>query len=164
MLLPVQLLIQVFVNLPPSVTVGIVGFLALCLFGGMVPWWMLYLFGYRVGFGKKHKQCGFPRIYVSLLVSLFAGVGVVQAAFAPAGGNYWEIGRVALKNAITSCLSETPDGSCPTFAASNDATGNPYGVIGAWDVSAVPSMQTSKCTLSLSPSLLATAPSVVVCC
>ena len=35
------------------------------------------------------------------------------------------------------CLGETPDGSCPNFAASNDATGNPYGVIGDWDVSQV---------------------------
>jgi hypothetical protein len=49
------------------------------------------------------------------------------------------------------CLGETPDGSCPIFAASNDATGNPYGVIGGWDVSLVTSMNNSKCTIS--PSL-----------
>ena len=38
------------------------------------------------------------------------------------------------------CLGETLDGSCPTFAASNDATGTPYGVIGDWDVSQVMDM------------------------
>ena len=38
------------------------------------------------------------------------------------------------------CLGETPDGSCPKFAASNDVTGNPYGVIGDWDVSQVTDM------------------------
>jgi hypothetical protein len=68
-------------------------------------------------------------------------VDVVQAVFAPADIN-------ALKDAVDGCLGETADGSCPTFAASNDATGNPYGVIGAWDVSAVTSMKYSKCTLS----------------
>jgi hypothetical protein len=155
-LLPVRMLIRVFENVPPSVVVGIVGFLVLCFFGAVGPWWVLYLFGYRVGFGKKHKQRGFPRFYVPLLVSLFAGVGVVQAAFAPAD-------RAALKAAVGTCLSETADGSCPTFAASNDASGTPYGVIGAWDVSAVTSMQYSKCTPYLFLSV-ATAPSVVVCC
>ena len=40
------------------------------------------------------------------------------------------------------CLGETPDdGSCPTFATSNDDTGNPYGVMGDWDVSHVMSME-----------------------
>ena len=155
-LLHVRMLIRVFEHVPPSVVVGIVGFLVLCFFGGVLPWWVLYLFGYRVGFGKMHKQCGFPKFHVSLLVSLFGGVGVVQAVFAPAD-------RAALKAAVGTCgwygdctggcLGETADGSCPIFAASNDVTGNPYGVIGAWDVSAVPSMQTSKCTLSLSPPL-----------
>ena len=38
------------------------------------------------------------------------------------------------------CLGETPDGSCPLFAASNDATSNPYSVIGDWDVSRVTDM------------------------
>ena len=47
------------------------------------------------------------------------------------------------------CLGETPDGSCPIFAATNvPGTGNPYGVIGDWDVSAVTSMQDGKCNLS----------------
>jgi len=84
-----------------------------------------------------------------------------QAAFAPAD-------RAALKAAVGSCtgsgwngnsynsysctggcLGETPDGSCPTFAASHATPGNPYGVIGDWDVSAVTDMDYSKCTLSL---------------
>ena len=47
----------------------------------------------------------------------------------------------AFKTALVICLAETPDGSCPIFAASNDATtGNPYGVMGDWDVSAVTNM------------------------
>lgn len=68
-----------------------------------------------------------------------------QAVFAPAN-------KAALKAAVGTCLIETADGSCPTFAASTvPGTGNPYGVIGDWDVSAVTSMSHSKCTLS--PSL-----------
>ena len=48
------------------------------------------------------------------------------------------------------CLGETADGSCPILAASHvPGTSNPYGVIGDWDVSAVTSMEESKCTLSL---------------
>jgi len=103
-------------------------------------------------------------MYVSLLVSLFGSIGVVQAAFAPAD-------RAALKSAVGACtcmwvsynsasqylscpctggcLGENPTGSCPIFAASNDDTGNPYGVIGNWDVSAVTNIYESKCTLSL---------------
>ena len=48
--------------------------------------------------------------------------------------------RDALKTAVDACLSETGDGSCPNFAASNDNTDNPYGVIGTWDVSSVTNM------------------------
>ena len=116
---------------------------------------------------RGKTQTGGRRSCTLMVWFLFAGmllrVDVVGAVFAPAGGNSWEIGKVALKNAITNCLSETADGSCPIFAASNDVTGNPYGVIGAWDVSAVTDMYASKCTRS--PSLsVATALSVVVCC
>jgi hypothetical protein len=89
------------------------------------------------------------------MLGLVWGTVSVGAVFAP-------VDRAALKAAVGTCLSETADGSCPIFAASNDVTGNPYGVIGAWDVSAVTSMYQSKCTLSLSLSV-ATAPSVVVC-
>jgi hypothetical protein len=79
-----------------------------------------------------------------LLVAMLLMVDVVGAVFAPAD-------RTALKAAVGTCLSETPDGSCPQFAATNATPGNPYGVIGDWDVSAVTSMYDSKCTLS--PSL-----------
>ena len=64
--------------------------------------------------------------------------------FTPADG--YQFGSGPLKDAITSCLSETGDGSCPTFAASNDATGNPYGVMGDWDVSRVTRMANSTST------------------
>jgi hypothetical protein len=53
---------------------------------------------------------------------------------------FYPADSAALKTAVQSCLSETGDGSCPTFAASNDATGNPYGVMGDWDVSKVTSL------------------------
>jgi hypothetical protein len=77
--------------------------------------------------------------------------GGVQAAFAPADS-------AALKTAVGSCdwsssasayvctggcLGETTDGSCPTFAASDDGTGNPYGVMGEWNVSQVKSFDNS---------------------
>ena len=71
------------------------------------------------------------------------------AVFTPGDGDRW--GNGPLKTAIFSCLSETADGSCPIFAATNATPGNPYGVIGDWDVSAVTTMHRSKCTLS--PSL-----------
>ena len=89
-------------------------------------------------------------------------VDVVVAVFAPAN-------RAALKDAVGTCtcgstcwdsnptysctggcLGETADGSCPILAASHvPGTSNPYGVIGDWDVSAVTSLEKSKCTLSL---------------
>ena len=100
------------------------------------------------------------KLSLTLFCTMLIGT---QAAFAPAD-------RAALKAAVGSCtgnyntnawvisctggcLGETPDGSCPILAASNDATGNPYGVIGSWNVSAVTNMGSSKCTLSLSLSV-----------
>ena len=59
-----------------------------------------------------------------------------NASFTPAD-------KTALKTAVNACLSETDDGSCPIFAAFPDNTGNPYGVIGAWDVSSVTNMGSS---------------------
>jgi hypothetical protein len=139
LVLPVQLLIRALVHLPLLVKVGILGFPVFAFFVLVIPGLTMHLCGYRVlGLGKN-KQCGFPKFYVSLLVSLFGGVGVVQAAFAPAD-------RAALKAAVGTCLGETADGSCPIFAASDATPGNPYGVIGSWDVSAVTSMEQSKCT------------------
>ena len=43
--------------------------------------------------------------------------------------------KAALTAAVTACLAETTEGSCPTFAATD---GN--GVIGAWDVSKITDM------------------------
>jgi hypothetical protein len=102
-----------------------------------------------------HRSCTSAfALFFGLAIMDKIGSGV-QAVFAPANS-------AALKAAVGTCaygtwvctggcLGETPDGSCPIFAASNDATGNPYGVIGDWDVSAVTNMRGSKCTLS--PSL-----------
>jgi hypothetical protein len=133
--------------------VGILGFPVFAFFVLVIPGLTMHLCGYRVlGLGKN-KQCGFPKLYVSLLVSLFGGVGVVQAVFAPADRDALKaaVGTCSYGGACTGgCLGETADGSCPIFAASDDATGNPYGVIGTWDVSAVKSMYQSKCTLSFS--------------
>ena len=60
---------------------------------------------------------------------------VPSAWFTPAN-------RAALQAAVDTCFSETVDGSCPILAASLDPDGNPYGVIGDWDVSAVTQMDT----------------------
>jgi hypothetical protein len=106
---------------------------------------------------KRGKTRTGGRRSCSLMVwFLFAAtlliVDVVRAVFSP-------VDTTALKAAVGTCsshlfvctggcLGETADGSCPIFAASNDATGNPYGVIGDWDVSLVTSMYKSKCNLS----------------
>jgi hypothetical protein len=52
----------------------------------------------------------------------------------------------ALKAAVGTCLGETAGGSCPIFAASNDATGTPYGLMSDWDVSKVTSLSRSTST------------------
>ena len=80
----------------------------------------------------------------------------MRAAFAPADRDALKaaVGTCTSGGCAGGCLGETADGSCPTFAASIDATGNPYGVIGEWDVSAVTNMFESKCTLSLSLSVV----------
>jgi surface protein len=67
----------------------------------------------------------------SLWIFLFINAA---SAFQPAN-------RAALKTAVDACLAETPDGSCPNFAASNDDTDNPYGLIGSWDTSQVTDME-----------------------
>jgi len=110
--------------------------------------------GRRTGFARVRSFGGLACWAWVFLVSLCGVGGVVQAVFTPADS-------AALKAAVGTCtygagctggcLGETRDGSCPIFAASNDATGNPYGVIGDWDVSLVTSMYKSKGTLSPSP-------------
>jgi len=99
-------------------------------------------------------RCSWNLMVWFLFAATLLMVDVVGAVFAP-------VDSAALKAAVGTCtlaspsvctggcLGETPDGSCPDFAASNDATGNPYGVIGSWDVSSVTNMYRSKCTLSL---------------
>ena len=80
-------------------------------------------------------------IYLLLLTGLI--MPETQAVFAPANsqdlqyavgichGSWLDVCRHG-------CLGETPDGSCPTFAASHvPGTVNPYGAIGDWDVSRV---------------------------
>ena len=71
-------------------------------------------------------------VCLTLLLSLLFDHGV--GSFAPAN-------KDALKTAVNACISETGDGSCPIFAASNDATGNPYDVMGEWDISSVTSLK-----------------------
>ena len=102
----------------------------------------------RTGVGRRSGTLIVWFLFAATLVV----VDVVRAVFAP-------VDSAALKAAVGTCssflfvctggcLGETTDGSCPIFAASNDATGNPYGVIGDWDVSLVTSMYKSKCNLS----------------
>ena len=79
-----------------------------------------------------------------LVLLFFVFVEVVGAAFTPTN-------RAALKAAIGTCndqrkctggcLGEKPhNGSCPILAASKDATGNLYGVIGEWNTGNVTDM------------------------
>jgi surface protein len=85
-----------------------------------------------------------------LFVILFGMVISCQAVFKPTtndelrdaiGSNdRLEDGRVGCGNnkiPTHGCLGESVDGDCPIFAASNDGTGNPHGVVGDWDVSQV---------------------------
>ena len=92
-----------------------------------------------------------------LLAATVLMVDVVQAVFTPDG-------KAALKAALLAtctysgppyyqltgctggCLGENSTGYCPEFAASDDATGNPNGVMGDWDVSKVTDMQGSTST------------------
>ena len=51
-----------------------------------------------------------------------------------------------LRLAVSACISETPDGSCPTFALASNSNGcnggGVNGLIGLWDVSQVTDMRT----------------------
>ena len=54
--------------------------------------------------------------------------------------SFTPVDRSALKmTAVDACILEIGDGS-PTFAASNDATGSPYGALSNWDVSKIVNM------------------------
>ena len=75
-----------------------------------------------------------PSALVPFALVLCCGIDGSWAVFTP-------VDTAALKAAVGSCsgdpvvctggcLGETSDGSCPIFAASNDTTGNPYGVMG----------------------------------
>ena len=104
----------------------------------------------------------FVPVFVAFVVLLTSGGGV-QAVFTPADSDALKVavgtcsctgwnGQMYTSCSCTGgCLGETRDGSCPILAATDATLGNPYGVIGDWDVSAVKDMHWSKCTLS--PSL-----------
>ena len=88
------------------------------------------------------------------VLALLCRVDVVRAVFTPAnvGDLKYAIGSCTLVTTTSpstctcsgGCLGENATGSCPTFAASNDATGNPHGMMGDWDVSNVTSLKESK--------------------
>ena len=97
-------------------------------------------------------------VIVAFVVLLTPGGGV-QAVFAPVNGDAlmaavgdctqsWNGERYDYA-CTGGCLGETSNGSCPIFAASNDATGNPYGVMGDWDVSQVTNFDSSTPNLYL---------------
>ena len=105
---------------------------------------------------REIRSCRRPPWYfvvMYLLVASLCLAEVVEAVFTPVGGAFYEFGRASLKAAIGTCnndgciggcLGETPDGSCPIFAASNDTTGHPYGVIDDWNVAQVAQFDESK--------------------
>jgi len=72
-------------------------------------------------------------ICVAILLHM-ASKTTVEAFCTPVNGT-------DLTTAVNACLKETPDGSCPHFAASSDSpgcgNGGVNGVIGDWDVSSV---------------------------
>jgi hypothetical protein len=103
------------------------------------------------------RSCTFLVLF--LLAATLLMVDVVRAVFTPADQN-------ALKNAVGTCtgqgwnypmkkydyysctggcMGENPTGYCPTFAASLDATGNPYGLMDDWDVSKLTDMSAGTC-------------------
>ena len=91
----------------------------------------------RIVSARKYQQsCALSLnsyvVCLTLLLSILFGHGV--GSFAPANDG-------ALQTAVDACISETGDGACPIFAASNDATGNPYDVMGEWDISSVSSLE-----------------------
>jgi hypothetical protein len=88
---------------------------------------------------RRARACTSSSVLVLVVLALSCVIGGVQAAFTPAD-------NAAFNSAKRSCLSETTNGACPIFAASNDATGNPHGVIGDWDVSKVTSLSRSTST------------------
>ena len=88
-----------------------------------------------------------PLALVFLALVLFCGVDGGWAVFTPTGDS--------LDAAVHNCLSEhsggrsQSNGSCPIFSASIDAaTGNPYGVMGDWNVSQVTSLKGGTSTPS----------------
>ena len=78
-------------------------------------------------------------ICVAILLHM-ASKTTVEAFCTPANGT-------SLQTAVNGCLKETPDGSCPYFAASSDSpgcgNGGVNGVIGDWDVSSVTDLSNS---------------------
>ena len=78
-------------------------------------------------------------ICVAILLHM-ASKTTVEAFCTPANGT-------SLTFVVNACLKETPDGSCPNFAASSDSPGCGHGgvngVIGDWDVSSVTDLSSS---------------------
>jgi len=92
-----------------------------------------------------------------LLAATLLMVDVVQAVFTPENTDALKaaVGSCSCSNcdgsnptfscAAGGCLGENMTGYCPTFAATTEATtGNPYGVMGDWNVSKVTDM--FRCT------------------
>ena len=100
---------------------------------------------------SPRKSLGSPRSLVLVALALICIDCSVQAAFAPADSAALRaaIGTCNSTGCTGGCLGETTNGTCPTFAASNDTTGNPYGVMGDWDVSQVTNLDSSTFTFHL---------------
>jgi hypothetical protein len=99
---------------------------------------------------RRARACTSASVLVLVVFALSCVVGGVQAVFTPADSAALQaaVGKCRGLGYVCTggCLGETPDGSCPIFAASNDATGNPHGVMGDWDVIKATSMFQSKYT------------------
>ena len=83
------------------------------------------------------------------LIVILSGIIGCQAVFKPNNKDEFIAALGWISNGYTGihpkafwipdggCLGENATGYCPIFAASNDVTGNPYGLIGDWDMSKV---------------------------
>ena len=108
---------------------------------------------------RRARACTSSSVLVLVVLALSCVIGGVQAAFTPADSAALQaaVGTCTVNHntypytypCTGGCLGENATGSCPIFSASNDATGNPYGVMGDWDVSRVSSMKYSTSNVQL---------------
>ena len=90
--------------------------------------------------GRRSKHCKGRSVLSSKIIFTLPGIvsGVCTPPKYPSGYGYY------IHAAVSACLAETPNGSCPIFASASNGTGcgngGVNGIIGSWDVSKVTNM------------------------